>query len=67
MMIAEDETGDREPRLTSATGGTGETKPHPRPSYGGLQEIVMLTLIEDGSIPWLNTAMIRYMVVVLAR
>ena len=47
MMIAEDETGDREPRLTSATGGTGETKPHPRPSYGGLQEIVMLTLIEE--------------------
>ena len=47
MMIAEDETGDREPRLASVTGGTGETKPHPRPSYGGLQEIVMLTLIEE--------------------
>ena len=30
-----------------AAGGDGRRNAHPRPSYGGLQEIVMLTLIEE--------------------
>ena len=33
-----------------AGGGAGEMKAHPRPSCGGLQEIVMLTLIEESQL-----------------